>query len=227
MKKFLVCLSVALVSTLSFAQDASRIGTITINGVFAPKLFSFDIALNDCGAGTTLVDCETDLDTAVFAGHTENAVINIGNIADGEDNVRHIQFEMKARLLAFRNDYIQLIMAQTASTNDIDVSLRRLTWVSGGLSTFGQTTLGEPGVLDLAANEAMLDGIDYILTVLPTTVYDQTVDAPGVVNEFVLNAAGAPRAVTLRGVLTVTFGDQATSSAYSSTIQTTFIVKDN
>ncbi len=225
--KTLVLLFVTIFSVNIATADDQVTGTITLSGVLAPKALNIQFAVNDCGAGTTLAACVASLNGAAFAGHAQDVSLNIGNIADGESNVRYVQFEAKSKMILFANDYLQFIAALTASTNDIDVALQQLNFVSGGKSTFGQTTLGAVGVADLAANEPMLDAVDIDLSGVLTPLWDQTADNPAQPNDKVFLAVANGDELVIRGVLEVAFGEDATSSAYNAVITAGFIAKDN
>jgi hypothetical protein len=218
---------VTLVSASAFAADSQVTGTITLSGVLAPKAISINFALNDCGAGTTLAACKSTLNSATFAGHANNASLNIGNIVDGETNVRYVQFEAKTKMILLKNDFVQFIAALTSSTNDITVTLHQMNYLAGGRAAFGQTTLGIPGVSDLSAGEAMLNGVNFTLNNVLTSYYDSSVDNPAVVNDKVFFAQANGEEMIVRGVLAVTFGQNATSSAYNAVITAGFIAKDN
>ena len=225
--KTLVLLFVTIFSVNIATADDQVTGTITLSGVLAPKALNIQFAVNDCGAGTTLAACVAGLNGAAFAGHAQDVSLNLGNIADGESNVRYVQFEAKSKMILFANDYLQFIAALTASTNDIDVALQQLNFVSGGKATFGQTTLGAVGVADLAANEPMLDAVDVALTGVLTPLWDQTADNPAQPNDKVFLAVANGDELVIRGVLEVAFGEDATSSAYNAVITAGFIAKDN
>lgn len=225
-QKTILALATVL-SASAFAADSQVTGTITLSGVLAPKAINITFALNDCGAMTTLAACKSTLNTATFAGHMNNTSLNIGNIVDGETNVRYVQFEAKTKMILLKNDYLQFIAALTSSTNDITVSLQQLNFIRGGRAAFGQTTLGVTGVSDLSLGEAMLDGVDLTLNNILTSYYDSSVDNPAVVNDKVFFAQANGEELIVRGVLAVTFGENATSSAYNAVITAGFIAKDN
>lgn len=226
MKRLLTFIT-CLVAGAVMAADDQVTGTITFSGVLAPKAISINFALNDCGAGTDLATCVSALDTATFSSHAQDVSLDLGNIADGETFSRFVQFEAKVKMILFANDYLQFIAALTSSTNDIDVSLRQLNFVSGGRAAFGQTTLGAIGVADLAENEAMLDGTDVLITNVSTALWDQSTDNPGQPNDKVFFAVSNSEELVVRGVLEVEFGEDATSSAYNAVITAGFIAKDN
>lgn len=213
------------------AADDSISGTITINGALSPKVFSIDIALLACDAGKTLATCTTELDTDSFSGHTDDATLALGNLVDGSeegDNFRYVKFEIKSKTVINAEDYLVISKALTSTTNDIEVALRQLNFVSGGNSSFGQTTLGDAAAAgtSLDANEAMLDGVDLALTSTLTEVYNQSTDNPATVNAKVFQAVGAPKNMVLRGILEIAYGDTATSENYEAVIQVQLKAKD-
>lgn len=222
-----VLLSLAFVAGSAIAADEQTTGTITLSGVLAPKAISIQFAVKDCGATATFATCKSTLNAATFTGHAQDVSLNIGNIAEGQLNVRYVQFEAKTKMMLFKNDYLQFISALTSSTNDIKVLVKQLNFVKGGKATFGQTTLGLPGTADLSLNEAMLDEVSLQLTNVLTALWDQTVDNPAQVNDKVFFAAATNEELVVRGVLEVSFGANATSSAYSAVVTAGFVAKDN
>ena len=102
--KTLVLLFVTIFSVNIATADDQVTGTITLSGVLAPKALNIQFAVNDCGAGTTLAACVAGLNGAAFAGHAQDVSLNLGNIADGESNVRYVQFEAKSKMILFAND---------------------------------------------------------------------------------------------------------------------------
>ena len=226
-KTITTLLSVAFMASSAIAADSQTTGTITLSGVLAPKAISIQFAVNDCGATADFSTCLSTLNGASFSGHAQDVSLNIGNIADGEQNTRFIQFEAKSKVILFKNDYLQFISALTSSTNDIKVELRQLNFVRGGKASFGQTTLGIPATADLALNEAMLDDVSLPLTAVLTALWDQSVDNPAQVNDKVFFATATGEELVVRGVMAVTFGEDATSSAYSAVITAGFVAKDN
>lgn len=225
--KALTFIFTALLALNTASADDQVTGTITFSGVLAPKALNIKFALNDCGQATELATCVAGLDAATFAGHAQDVTLNVGNIADGGTNTRFVQFEVKSKMILFANDYLQFIAALTSSTNDIEVSLRQLNFVSGGRASFGQTTLGAVGVADLSVNEPMLDDVDLLLTNILTPVWDQTVENPAQPNDKVFMAVANGEELVIRGVLEVAFGEDATSDAYNAVVTAGFIAKDN
>lgn len=231
MKNIFGIILAGLFSVAGAQADDQVTGTITFSGVLAPKAYEIKFAVEPCAYTATLSECVTDLDSTTFTGHVKNATATVGNMATGETNVRYVKFEAKAKMILFANDYLQFIAGQTATTNDIKVSLMQLNYVSGGNSTFGQTLLGnstlgetvEGG--DVMITRAVDNGIELTSTV--SAVYDQTVDEPAQANEKVFMAVKTGEELVIRGVLAVAFEEDATSSAYSAEVTAGFIAKDN
>ncbi|WP_408098889.1 hypothetical protein ACJVC5_08215 [Peredibacter sp. HCB2-198] len=227
-KSIMALLSIAFVAGSAIAVDEQTTGTITLSGVLAPKAVSIQFAVKDCGVTTDFATCKSTLNAATFSGHAQDVSLNIGNIADGQLNVRYVQFEAKAKMMLFKNDYLQFIAALTSSTNDIKIKVKQLNFVKGGKATFGQTTLGIPGTSDLSLNEPMLDEVSLPLTTnVLTAVWDQVTDNPQQVNDKVFFATATNEELVVRGVLEVSFGETATSSTYNAVVTAGFLAKDN
>ena len=131
-------------------------------------------------------------------------------------------------MIAFKNDYVQAL-AGAANTNDINTTLRRLTFVSvGGFGGFGQTTLGDTGGggLSLSANDAVIDNGEEVVLSALTTVWDQDSDADVDNNGKVVLGVGS-NPLVMRGILEVDFDDEATSSSYESVVTMGVTLKDN
>lgn len=220
-------LSIAFLAGTAIAADEQTTGTITLSGVLAPKAISIQFAVKDCGATADFATCKSSLNAAAFTGHAQDVSLNIGNIGEAGSNTRYVQFEAKAKMMLFKNDYLQFIAGLTSSTNDVKVQLKQLNFVRGGKTTFGQTTLGVPGTADLSLNEAMLDEVSLDLINVLTALWDQSTDNPGQVNDKVFFATATNDELVVRGIFEVSFDDEATSSAYSAVITTGFIAKDN
>lgn len=221
-----VFLSLALLTGVAMADDEIT-GTITLEGILAPKAISIGYSLIDCGATATEATCKNTLEGATFTvNHVQHASINLGNIAENGNNVRYVQFEAKTKLVLFKGDYLQfkasLIGSETQ--NDVKVTLKKLIFVRGGTSTLGQTTLGAPGQ-QLVLNQALISTDYELLADTVTTIWNQ-LSIPGVANNKVFFAAADGNELIVRGVLAIEFGADATSSNFKAKINAGFIAKD-
>ena len=209
----------ALLSVNTLAADSSANGTITFSGLFSPKVSSIEIALIDCGQDVTLATCESDLTTASFSGHTQDATIALGSF-NGVETTRYVKFEIKSKMLLFKGDYLKIAKTLTSSTNDVAVSLEKMIFMSAGSSVFGQTTLGD-ATSNLATGDVMVS-TSTAITSTTSEVYDSSSDNPGVVNAKVLSALTNTSALTVRGVLAIEAGDEATSDNFQAKINVSF-----
>ena len=232
--KNILLISLFLISLSVSAADDSITGTITFTGNLSPKVFSLSIALKLCDDGKDLTTCSNELDLpGNFSNHSNNVALVVGNLAenaDNEDDVksRFVMFEILSRTVILKDDYLVLSQGINSTNNDIEVHLRRLTFVEGGNPSFGLTTLGDDvaTATSLEENEAMLDGVDIELTSTLSEVYNQSSDNPATANSKVLLAAGGQTKLTLRGILEIKLGDEATSNDYDVEIQTQLTAKD-
>ncbi len=225
MKKIIVSL-LAVLSISSFAADSTQTGTITLSGLFAPIAVDVEFALNDCGAGVDLTTCDGTLNAASFAGHTNTASIGLGGLTSDPDNItRYVQFEMRVRGILFKNDYVQVLAGLTSSLNDVSAELSRLSFVSVG-GAFGNNTLGDTSGLSLSANERIIDTGEEVTLAALTAAWDQDSDANvDTNNKVVLATTAAP--LVFRGILGITFDEDATSSAFNTVVTMGVTFKDN
>lgn len=73
----------------------------------------------------------------------------------------------------------------------------------------------------------MISRVSLSLTNVLSPIWDQSVDNPQMVNDKVFFATANNEELTVRGVLEVSFGAGATSSAYSAVVTAGFLAKDN
>ncbi|WP_419172013.1 hypothetical protein [Halobacteriovorax sp.] len=218
--KFMKFTIAAMALSLStFAADSSANGSITLSGLFSPKVSSIKIALADCGKDVSLNDCDATLASTTFGTYSQDATLDLGTF-DGEENIRYVKFEIKSQMLLFKGDYLKIAKSLTSSTNDIAVTLEKMVFVSAGSSVFGQQTLGN-ATSSLSAGDVMVSSAQEI-TSTSTEVYNSSSDAPGVANGKVLSALTNANALTVRGILAVEAGDEATSSTFNAEINVAF-----
>ncbi|MFG1483616.1 hypothetical protein ABMA79_05140 [Halobacteriovorax sp. HFRX-2_2] len=214
----LATLATAL-SFSTFAADSTANGSITLSGGFSPKVNSVSIALVDCGQDVSFNDCDATLESTSFGTHTQDASLALGNL-DGESNVRYVKFEIKSKMLLFKNDYLKISKSLTSSANDVSVALEKMIFISAGLGSYGQQTLGA-GSATLATGDIMVDTKKDI-TDVASEVYNSSAANPGVANAKVLSALVDNSALTVRGIISLEAGDEATSSDFSAVINVAF-----
>ncbi|MGI4992979.1 hypothetical protein ACRXCV_10130 [Halobacteriovorax sp. GFR7] len=213
---------VTLASALSFstfAADSTANGSITLSGGFSPKVNSVSIALVDCGQDVSFNDCDATLESTNFGTHANDASLPLGTL-DGESNIRYVKFEIKSKMLLFKGDYLKITKTLGTSSNDVSVALEKMIFVSAGLSTYGQQTLGG-AASSLSAGDIMVDTKKNI-TDVASEVYNSATANPGEANAKVLSALVDNSALTVRGIISLEAGDEATSSDFEAVINVAF-----
>ncbi|MFG1492389.1 hypothetical protein ABMA75_02405 [Halobacteriovorax sp. ZH4_bin.1] len=210
----LVTLASAL-SFSSFAADSEATGSITLSGIFSPKVSTVSIALVDCGADVSFNDCDATLASTNFGSHTQDASLGLGTF-NGESNTRFVKFEIKSKMLLFKGDTLKISKSLDTSSNDVTVALEKMIFVSAGSSLYGQQTLGDTSS-NLSNGSIMVDTKE-VLTNVPADVYDSGAANPGVANAKVLSALLDNTALTVRGIISLEAGDEATSDNFSAKI---------
>ncbi|MFG1499021.1 hypothetical protein ABMA70_02345 [Halobacteriovorax sp. XZX-3] len=203
----------------SFAADSTANGSITLSGGFSPKVSSVSIALVDCGKDVTFNDCDATLSSTSFGSHTQDATLNLGTF-DGESNTRYIKFEIKSKMLLFKGDYLKISKSLTSSSNDVSVALEKMIFVSAGLDTYGQQTLGG-ATSSLVSGDIMVD-TKKAITDVASEVYNSAAANPGEANAKVLSALADNTALTVRGIIALEAGDEATSDNFQAVINVGF-----
>ncbi|EPZ51282.1 hypothetical protein M902_2870 [Bacteriovorax sp. BAL6_X] len=211
--KFLTLASALSFST--FAADSTANGSITLSGIFSPKVSTVSIALVDCGADVTLNDCEATLSSTSFGSHSQDASLSLGTF-NGESNTRFVKFEIKSKMLLFKGDTLKISKSLVTTSNDVTVALEKMIFVSAGSSLFGQQTLGDTSS-NLSNGSIMVDTKKSI-TAVAVDVYDSGAENPGVENAKVLSALRDDTALTVRGIISLEAGDEASSDNFSAKI---------
>ena len=214
-------LLISFACNFCFADDEDRV-TVSFTGTLTPKVLAISAAIDDSVCdGDDYATCKTKEASASFSGHQSGTITasNVNLTNSEADLKQYFWFEMKSSFLSLKNDYVQLLSTMTSNNNDLHVTVKNIIFksVGGGLSGLGQTTLGGITVpTSLAANEVMIGDTGTEITNSTNVIWDTVIDLGAANNKVIIATPG--NELIIRGIIEVTFSEDATSAAFQTNI---------